>query len=379
MRFPGKCVGFLLAGAAGWFATTGLLWPIRVEAAQPVHFSDFENAKAVSHEWSADHTETARRGGRKFLGEFANDTVALSLKSLGPHQFVRVSFDLLILKSWGGTPTDNDPSGPHEWGLRVDGGPTLLHAALANALPSRPARMQTYPTLIPGEKLPAATRGESNTLGYAELGGDTVYKMSFTFPHSDSALQLCFYAENLEDVEDQSWGLDNVSVEILSADELPPRDEAGLTQLWEKLGNVDPVEGFDAAWQMVAQGEAGVIFAERMLAAETSKAPKVDKLSDRVKHLVAQMDADEYRQRQRATRDLLSLGSRTVPLLRQAIKAPVSAEVRWRLERVLAQLDDVDPATFTDDARRRERLLSALAIVGSPRAKKLSERLSTAP
>jgi hypothetical protein len=362
-----------------WLSVAGVLLPLALQAAEQVHSSNFEDAKTVSRDWSTDHIETTRRGGRKFLGEFSNDTVALTLKSLGPHQFVRISFDLLILKSWSGTPTDSEPSGPHEWGLRIESGPTLLHTTFANALPGRQGRMQTFPSLIPGEKLSPGTRGETNTLGYNELGGDSLYKLSFTFAHTDSAIQFCFFANNLEDVEDQSWGLDNVSVEILSADEVPILDEAGLVRLWEDFGTPDPAKGFDVAWSLISQGEQGVMFAERMLAAEMSKAPKVDKLADRVKQLVDQLDADQYRTRQRAMRDLLALGNRTVPLLRQSIKSPPSAEVRWRLEQVLTQLDDVDPATFSDDARRRERLISVLDIVGSARAKKLSERLAAAP
>jgi hypothetical protein len=50
-----------------------------------------------------------------------------------------------------------------------------------------------------------------NTLGYST---DSVYHLSFTFSHSASTLQLNFSGTGLEDIFNESWGLDNVEVAV---------------------------------------------------------------------------------------------------------------------------------------------------------------------
>jgi hypothetical protein len=44
---------------------------------------------------------------------------------------------------------------------------------------------------------------------------DAVYKLDFTFPHSTSSLVLDFSGSNLSPLSDESWGLDNVKVEVV--------------------------------------------------------------------------------------------------------------------------------------------------------------------
>ena len=75
------------------------------------------------------------------------------------------------------------------------------------------ANNQAYPDAYPDGDHPAQTgAAEINTLGYS-FYGDSVYQLSFTFPHSESSLVLEFSASGLQNVEDESWGLDNVEVQ----------------------------------------------------------------------------------------------------------------------------------------------------------------------
>ena len=57
---------------------------------------------------------------------------------------------------------------------------------------------------------------------FAGLGGDSVYNLSFTFPHSDSSLSVSFTYAGLQELSDESWGIDNLRVDIDSAAETVP-------------------------------------------------------------------------------------------------------------------------------------------------------------
>ena len=52
---------------------------------------------------------------------------------------------------------------------------------------------------------------ENNTLGYS-FYGDSVYHLSYTFANLSDALTLNFIGSGLQDISDESWGLDNVKV-----------------------------------------------------------------------------------------------------------------------------------------------------------------------
>lgn len=146
--------------------------------------------------------------GRGFLGQFGAETVLLMLGDLPPHTEVTLAFDFYAIETWDG----NDAYwGPDIFDLRVDGGPTLLHTTFANAdLP------QAYPDAYPGgDNPPHSGASEINTLGYrTDEGwwGDSVYQFSFTFAHTGSTLKVSFAGIGLQDLFDESWGLDNVVV-----------------------------------------------------------------------------------------------------------------------------------------------------------------------
>jgi len=76
---------------------------------------------------------------------------------------------------------------------------------------------QAYPDNYPSGQHAALTgASEVGSLGYirtAQEGNkDSVYDLSFSFPHSDNTLKLNFSALGLQPIADESWGLDNVVV-----------------------------------------------------------------------------------------------------------------------------------------------------------------------
>lgn len=176
-----------------------------------VYFNDFENG--AGSEWSNTAIDITPAGGRSFLGQFAgDDSVSLILNNLPTHNSVTLSFDLFAIQSWDGTDSD---FGPDIWQVGIDGGPMLLSTTFSNS--GDDGHMQSYPgNYSDGTEFDAYSgASEINTLGY-EYYGDSVYKFNFTFDHIGSSLKVNFAGIGLQDVDDESWGLDNVKVTVES-------------------------------------------------------------------------------------------------------------------------------------------------------------------
>ena len=169
-------------------------------------FSYLNNfAQTPGAEWSVTTTDTTPVGSRKFLGQFGNQSVSLSLAALPLHAKIILGCDLFVIRSWQGN------TGPHQWQVTADS-KVLLTTTFANAT----AVNQAYPDLYPGGSHPGCTNAsEVNTLGYQDSTNtplDSVYHYTNTFTHSASNLVLTFKATGLSSLTTTSWGLANMSV-----------------------------------------------------------------------------------------------------------------------------------------------------------------------
>jgi hypothetical protein len=177
-----------------------------------VYAHDFESA--VGPEWSKYLRSTTPVGSRTFLGEFTGEPVWLELHDLPDHCRVTVSFELFIINSWEGSLGWN--AGPDVWDLNVSSGPpsqcpleNLLHTSFANC----ECDYQAYPSAFPGVYNPGLTDAdEVNTLGYDV---DSVYYLTFSFFHDAEDLYFEFQASpDLQGINDESWGIDNITVQM---------------------------------------------------------------------------------------------------------------------------------------------------------------------
>jgi hypothetical protein len=240
---------FWTALAALWISPAG---------AATIYLQDFQGA--VGSEWSTTassgiHIASAPNpdyGGRRlFLGEYGNDTVMLSLGSLPAHTTATVSFSLYLIRSWDGnnaTIVNGDPLGPDHWRFGI-GHTTLFDATFSNGNPAGQSYGGAYslPGTQPscsayaswsgpsGSYAPLTGANECYSLGYtfsypygyvyadghtcADPNGcaeamDAVYNLRFNFPHSTPDMLLSFSAYGLQALADESWGLDNVQVEV---------------------------------------------------------------------------------------------------------------------------------------------------------------------
>ncbi len=192
------------------------------------YFNDFQSS--VGDEWSTTGPSplgldsAPLNSSRMFLGRndgfntniaggVGAETVSLNLISIGAHSNVTVEFDLFILQSWDAA---GPFGGPDVFNFNVGGGPVLLNTTFSNV-----QELQHYPANFSGDEAtdpPLNTHGtgsaEQSTLGYNDNYGDsdTVYHLSFTFPHTASNLTLNFAGVGLTSIDDEAWGLDNVSV-----------------------------------------------------------------------------------------------------------------------------------------------------------------------
>jgi len=77
-----------------------------VPASGMFYFNNFEGA--VGSEWSNTSTDITPVKARRFLGQFGNETVSLALAGLPSHEYLTVSFDLFLIRSWDGNVTHWD-------------------------------------------------------------------------------------------------------------------------------------------------------------------------------------------------------------------------------------------------------------------------------
>jgi len=213
--------------------------------ANVIYFNDFENTSDMLTEWSnkgstpsGDLTRitpgTAQHPSDRFIGQFtgsASTNLVLDNIPSGAKQ-IRVSFDLYVIRTWDG----HDQMGPDVWKLRVTSGPELLCTTFNNFW--SPLNRQDYPGTYPGSNYaPRTGCAESDTLGFRVIDYDnrimdSVYhfygEKSFIFDWSADSLTLVFSGHNLQssllngNVYDESWGLDNVMVEIVTEPPEPP-------------------------------------------------------------------------------------------------------------------------------------------------------------
>ena len=182
---------------------------------QQVYFSDFESG--AGGEWSDRATDvtpgTAAHPADRFLGQFNENTVALDLVSLPDHSSVEVVFDLYVIGSWDGN--GQRCCGPDLWQLRADG-QRLLYTTFG--IWPESGLNQSYPDTYPnGDHAARTGAAEVNTLGFSDFwGGDSSYRLIFRVPHSAPSLHLEFLGAPTDAPHDESWGIDNIQVQVLT-------------------------------------------------------------------------------------------------------------------------------------------------------------------
>jgi WD40 repeat protein len=149
----------------------------------------------------------------------------------------------------------------------------------------------------------------------------------------------------------------------------PAPDHRRLEALWADLAGTDAARAGRAVWALAAAPRQAVPFLEQNL----RPAALDPALERRARELLAQLDADDFKARERAVAALQKMGDTVSPFLRGALPGRPSAEARQRLERLVAGLGS---AGLSADELRAVRAVEALEHAGRPEARRLVEKLA---
>ena len=165
------------------------------------YFEDFSGA--VGPEWSRKRIGCTP-SGEWFLGDFLNQSAALDLDGFQVGMTITLTFDLFIIRSWDG---NDDFHGPDFFNVTING-VEFLNTTFASHIAE-----QSYPDDYLASHPCRTGALYDNTLGYGYgERGDSVYRIEWTFETTDEHLAIVWSASNLQYLDDESWGLDNVRI-----------------------------------------------------------------------------------------------------------------------------------------------------------------------
>lgn len=151
----------------------------------------------------------------------------------------------------------------------------------------------------------------------------------------------------------------------LTRKEIAPTD---LDRLWTDLADKDARKAHAALWTLAAAPEQAVPYLQKHL----HSVPRIE--AERLRRLIADLDGDDFKQREEASRRLAKRGSEIEPVLRKAVQNNPSAELRRRVEALLRSL--TCQTEMTSDALRQLRAIQILEQIGSPEARKILQALA---
>ncbi len=146
-----------------------------------------------------------------------------------------------------------------------------------------------------------------------------------------------------------------------------PLNNEQLEDLWRQLAGEDAAKAYQAIGRLVGSPNNAVPFLTRRLV--PVRAPD----AGRIRRLLAELDSDQFRVRERAEAELLKLGDKAEPALRQILREKQSLEAHRRVERILNRLEST---VTSGDVLRGIRCVEVLEQMGTQAARQILKRLA---
>ena len=228
----------------------------------------------------------------------------MKAEKLPAHDFLDITFDLLILRSWDGSVevgSDNRPGrlGPDIVRANLLDGPTLLYTTFSNR-PDDPgfesaSKFQNFPSPVAGDHLaPQTGAAAKNSLGYnypwpgapQPFPMDATYHIHLIVPHNAAGATLQLTGAGLQDIIDESWGVTNLVVQPLASDKVKTPDANAIASAFAECINPESDKQSEAFVTLVTGMDATVDW----ISANVSPQP-ID--SNRVADLIKLLAADD--------------------------------------------------------------------------------------
>jgi hypothetical protein len=167
--------------------------------------------------------------------------------------------------------------------------------------------------------------------------------------------------------EDKVILLRDVSYLLLK--DCPPKPALSAAELkasWEDLGGPDALRAYRAVYRLAATGPQAVSLLKAQL-------PPVARQDERIARLITELEADRFKVRERAIRELEGLGELAVPALRQVLEKKPAPDLRRSITELLERLEQ---PVLTGQQARAVRATVVLEHIGSPAARELLQQLA---
>ncbi len=138
-------------------------------------------------------------------------------------------------------------------------------------------------------------------------------------------------------------------------------------RLWAELGDDDAAKAYRALWAMVASQRQTVPY----LAKQLRPVPAVD--SDRLTQLIRELDSEQFKVRNQASKDLEELGVLAKPALMAALANGPTLELRKRVDRLL---DNLAAKPLSAKQVHVLRALEVLEQIATPQARAIIANLA---
>jgi WD40 repeat protein len=137
-----------------------------------------------------------------------------------------------------------------------------------------------------------------------------------------------------------------------------------MESMWKTLAEPEAAEAFQCICRFRASPEKSIAFLDK----ELQQLIKADVAH--IDALIRQLDDDRFAIREKATKELIRIGSLARPAVERASQS-TSQEVSMRAKRILEAIDKGVPAVSFPDDLRSSRALEILEAIGDDAAKKL--------